>query len=217
MKPTTSKPSGTLQGQYAGFVSRSIAYTIDLLVIVVTIALVGATLNLFLQFFRLDELLDTMLASQTILGTSLRIITFLGSTAFISFSYFVLAWTLTAGQSVGKLLIGIRIVPLDGTNITFWRSTLRYFALLLSALILFIGLLWVLVSDRRQGWHDKIAKTCVIYDWPAHEDDGVIGQLRSRWTHVKHTRQRLYARRAEQKAAGSDSQTDVTAEEIEST
>ena len=85
----------------------------------------------------------------------------------------------------------------------------------LVSLILFIGLLWVLVSDERQGWHDKIARTCVIYDWPAREDDGVVGRLQSRWSYVKHTRRRLKDQRAEKKARGSEGEIEAAPEETE--
>jgi uncharacterized RDD family membrane protein YckC len=99
MKTMTNPPS-TLQGQYAGFISRLIAYTIDLLVVIATITIVGITVEMFLRFFRLDQLIDTLLESQNIVGDVLRFLTLLGSIAFISFSYFVLIWTFTAGQSV---------------------------------------------------------------------------------------------------------------------
>ena len=214
MKPKSNPPS-TLQGQYAGFASRFMAYTVDLLVVIATITIVGITVDMFLRFFGLDELIDTLVTGQNVLGEGLRFLTFLGSVAFISFSYFVLIWTFTAGQSVGKLLIGLRIVPLDGSKMGFGRSIIRYFAFLLSALILFIGLFWVLVSDNRQGWHDKIARTCVIYDWPAREDDGVVGRLQSRWSYVKHTRRRLKDQRAEKKTRGGDGEIEPGPEETE--
>lgn len=214
MKPQTDPPS-TLQGQYAGFISRLIAYTIDLLVVIATITIVGITVDMFLRFFGLDEFIDTLLTGQNVLGEILRFFAFVGSIAFISFSYFVLIWTFTAGQSVGKLLMGLRIVPLDGSKMGFGRSVIRYFAFLLSAVVLFIGLFWVLVSDSRQGWHDKIARTCVIYDWPAREDDGVVGRLQSRWSYVKHTRRRLKEQRAEKKARGGAPEIEAAPEETE--
>ncbi len=214
MKQKTNPPS-TLQGQYAGFVSRLIAYSIDLLVIIATITIVGIAADFFLRYFQLDDLLTSLVESKNIVGEVLRFLTFLGSVAFITFGYFVLIWTFTAGQSVGKLLIGLRIVPLDGSKMGFGRSIVRYFAFLLSALILFIGLLWVLISDRRQGWHDKIARTCVIYDWPAREDDGVIGRLQSRWSYVKHTRRRLKDQKAEKKTRGGEGEIEAAAEETE--
>ena len=194
MKTKTPPPS-PLQGQYAGFASRFIAYIVDLLVIVGAITVVGIVFSLLLNFFRLNQLIDNLLASDSALGDILRVITFLGSVAFISFSYFVLVWTFTAGQSVGKALVGVRIVPTDGSKITVWRAIVRYFAFILSALVLFLGLLWVLISDSRQGWHDKIARTYVIYDWPAREDETFLVNWQGHWHDIKHTRKRLKERR----------------------
>ncbi len=192
-------PPSTLQGQYAGFVSRFLAYIIDILVVIAIVTILGFTGDIILRFFRIDEFLASLLATDNVLGDVLRAMALLGSIAFINFAYFVIIWTVTAGQSVGKVLIGLRIVPLNGTRITILRAIIRYFAFLASALVLFIGLLWVLVSDRRQGWHDKIAGTCVIYDWPAREDDGMIGRLQSRWDNLKHTRRLIRRKRAERK------------------
>jgi uncharacterized RDD family membrane protein YckC len=194
----TTTPPSTLQGQYAGFISRFLAYMVDVLIVIAALAILGITVDIILRFFRLDDLVSELLASDNLAGEILRALTLLGSIAFISFSYFVVIWTVTAGQSVGKVLLGLRIVPMDGSRITLWKAMLRYFAFLFSAAILFIGLLWVLISDTRQGWHDKFVNTCVIYDWPARENDGVIGTIHSRWSHVKNTRKRLKGRRTEQ-------------------
>jgi len=172
---------------------------VDILVIIAIVTILGFTADIILRFFRIDEVLATLLATDNVLGDVLRAMALLGSIAFINFAYFVIIWTVTAGQSVGKILIGLRIVPLNGSRISIWRAIIRYFAFLASALILFIGLLWVLVSDRRQGWHDKIAGTCVIYDWPAREDDGVIGRIQSRWDNLKHTRRLIRRKRSQRK------------------
>ena len=40
----------------------------------------------------------------------------------------------------------------------------RLFAYLISALPLFLGFAWIAIDRRRQGWHDKIAGTLVVYD-----------------------------------------------------
>jgi hypothetical protein len=50
----------------------------------------------------------------------------------------------------------------NGQNLKFWRSTRRAIGDLLAALPLFVGFLWVLVDDRRQGWHDKLADSIVV-------------------------------------------------------
>ena len=38
----------------------------------------------------------------------------------------------------------------------------RYFAYYISMLPLFLGILWVGIDKRKQGWHDKLAGTVVI-------------------------------------------------------
>ena len=200
MKQKTTLPPSTLQGQYAGFVSRFLAYIIDLLVVIAIVTILGLTADIILRFFRIDEFIASLLSTDNLLGDVLRATAFLGSIAFVNFAYFVIIWTVTAGRSVGKLLIGVRIVPLNGSRISIFRAIIRYFAFILAALPLFIGLLWFLISDRRQGWHDKIAGTCVIYDWPAREDDGMIGRVQSRWHSLKHTRRLIRTKRAERKS-----------------
>jgi uncharacterized RDD family membrane protein YckC len=39
---------------------------------------------------------------------------------------------------------------------------IRYFASILSALILGLGYFWVVFDGRKQSWHDKFAGTVVV-------------------------------------------------------
>ena len=59
----------------------------------------------------------------------------------------------------GKMLLNMKIVDADtlGKPSTY-RLLLRYFGY-----ILFPGFLWIAVDRRKQGWHDKLANTVVIY------------------------------------------------------
>jgi uncharacterized RDD family membrane protein YckC len=84
-------------------------------------------------------------------------------------------WTLT-GQTPGKLLLGLRIVRAKNDQITLWQAIRRYVGYYLSALALYAGYWWVLVDNRRQGWHDKLAGTIVVYAWEARV--GAIMQAR---------------------------------------
>jgi uncharacterized RDD family membrane protein YckC len=81
-------------------------------------------------------------------------------------AYFIFFWTL-AGQTPGKTLMGLRIVTTDGQSPSFGRSVRRLLGYIVSIIAMFIGFLWILVDNRRQGWHDKIAGTLVIYAWEA--------------------------------------------------
>jgi uncharacterized RDD family membrane protein YckC len=46
--------------------------------------------------------------------------------------------------------------------------------LVLAALPLYLGFLWSLVDNRRQGLHDKVAGTCVVYAWAARPDEAFL-------------------------------------------
>jgi uncharacterized RDD family membrane protein YckC len=45
---------------------------------------------------------------------------------------------------------------------TLGRLVLRLLAYLVSALPFYLGFFWAALDRRRQGWHDKIARTIVI-------------------------------------------------------
>jgi uncharacterized RDD family membrane protein YckC len=47
--------------------------------------------------------------------------------------------------------------------------------------IFFLGYLWILVDDRRQGWHDKLARTLVVYHGLDERWSGIPGQAQARW------------------------------------
>lgn len=64
--------------------------------------------------------------------------------------------------TLGKQALGIYVTDLDGNQITFLKATLRYFAKILSTLILFIGYIMVAFTEKRQGLHDMIAGTLVL-------------------------------------------------------
>lgn len=65
----------------------------------------------------------------------------------------------------GKLAIGIKVVRPDGETISFLRGFARYWAYLLSSLILGIGLLMAAFTERKQALHDLICDTLVVDKW----------------------------------------------------
>jgi uncharacterized RDD family membrane protein YckC len=70
--------------------------------------------------------------------------------------------------------MGLQVIPLKGGRMGFIRATLRYFGYIVSTIPLFFGFIWILFSRKRQGWHDKIARTCVVYSWEAKSDEVVL-------------------------------------------
>ncbi len=91
--------------------------------------------------------------------------TFLPGLLFLG--YFIVAIALR-GATVGKTLLKIKVVDAHG-NVPGWGPALiRYAVVLAGNLLCGVGALLVYLSPlfdssgRRQGWHDKAAKTFVV-------------------------------------------------------
>jgi uncharacterized RDD family membrane protein YckC len=67
--------------------------------------------------------------------------------------------------------MGLRVLTTGGGKLTVFRAFLRLVGYLVSAVPLFGGFIWVLVDDQRQGFHDKIGQTYVVYAWAARPDE----------------------------------------------
>jgi uncharacterized RDD family membrane protein YckC len=120
---------------YAGFAPRLLAALIDWLIFFVVSAPVS------ILFFK---------------GSA--IMPLLGAAAVIGF------WR-ACGATPGKLAAGIRIVDAGtGRPAPTRRLLLRLACYLLSALPLYLGFVWIAFDRRKQGWHDKIARTLVIHE-----------------------------------------------------
>ena len=76
--------------------------------------------------------------------------------------YFALLESSERGATVGKMAMGLRVVTSDGQRLSFMNATGRYFAKILSFLILCIGFIMVAFTDKKRGLHDIIAGTLVI-------------------------------------------------------
>jgi uncharacterized RDD family membrane protein YckC len=80
----------------------------------------------------------------------------------VSWLYYALMESSAKQATLGKMALGIMVTDLEGRRIGFGRATGRYFAKILSALILGIGFLMAAFTARKQGLHDMIAGTLVI-------------------------------------------------------
>lgn len=76
--------------------------------------------------------------------------------------YCALMETSVLQATLGKLVIGAKVVDANGERLTFGRATGRHFAKCLSALLLCTGYLMVAFDERKRGLHDMIARTFVI-------------------------------------------------------
>jgi uncharacterized RDD family membrane protein YckC len=77
--------------------------------------------------------------------------------------YYALLEGGASGQTVGKRVLGIRVVDkLTGGPIGTGRGFGRWFAQLLSGLVCFVGYLWMLWNPDSQTWHDIIVDSYVV-------------------------------------------------------
>ena len=74
-------------------------------------------------------------------------------------------WLFTGlkGQTLGKMAVGIKVVNAEGSVPGLGSAALReVLGKTVSLIALCLGFLWVIWDERKQGWHDKIAKTYVL-------------------------------------------------------
>ena len=79
----------------------------------------------------------------------------------IKIAYFAGFWV-WRGQTPGKMAMGIKVIRTDSSPLTLQYALLRYLGYIVSAIILFVGFIWIALDSRKQGIHDKIADTYVV-------------------------------------------------------
>ena len=85
----------------------------------------------------------------------------LGGLALVSFIA-VPCW-LWLGATPGHLLLSLRVADAAGARrLSIGQAVLRWLATWGALLPAAAGLLWMFFDPRRQGWHDRLAGTCVV-------------------------------------------------------
>lgn len=69
----------------------------------------------------------------------------------------------TRGGTLGKLALGLKIIRADGSGVPVGLAIGRYFAQILSSLILLIGYIMAGFDPEKRSLHDRICDTRVIY------------------------------------------------------
>jgi uncharacterized RDD family membrane protein YckC len=108
-------------------------------------------------------LIDWIILS--LLGAALRAIaggaagTQMGTLLLIAYSVLLIGGP---GQTVGMMVLGIMVVATDGSKAGYLRAFIRWLGSILSALVLYLGFLWIAWDPQKQAWHNKIAGTYVV-------------------------------------------------------
>lgn len=131
---STSTGSSTTSYRHAGFWIRVVASLIDAIVI--------AAISFVIQ---------------QIIGKSDALSTLIGAV------YQIGMWVKNDGMTLGKKVMGIKVIQTNGQPMDIKTGIIRYIGYLVSGFALAIGFIWVAFDKNKQGWHDKIANTYVIY------------------------------------------------------
>jgi uncharacterized RDD family membrane protein YckC len=151
--------------QYGGFVSRLLAFIMDLIIIAIISFLGTTVIGIIAEFFDLSFLWRTFGGASQLSVTPLQAVVALTAglfSALFGFIYFLFFWVLV-GFTPGKGFLGLRIVRCDGERLGLGRAIVRLVGYWVSFIFLGLGFIWILFDRRRQGWHDKLAGTCVVY------------------------------------------------------
>ncbi len=63
----------------------------------------------------------------------------------------------------GKLILGLLVVDArTGAKLDLLQAVIRYLGYFVSTLPLCLGFLWIAFDSRKQGFHDKLARTLVV-------------------------------------------------------
>lgn len=155
---------------YGGFWIRVGAYIIDAVILMIGQFLIFAIFGVsMLGAASLDP--ESAGIFETTGGVIAYLITLVGSVL-----YFALLESSSKQATLGKMALGLVVTDLNGNRISFLRALGRYFAKILSSLILGIGYIMVGFTERKQGLHDMLASTLVLRGNPGQTgvDTGVF-------------------------------------------
>jgi uncharacterized RDD family membrane protein YckC len=144
----------TVSGHYTGAVTRAVSAALDVAIITTSYTLGVAGLTFLAGIFFGSSLTDLG-------GQSPLAIAALATWAFVySFSSHAVA-----GRTLGKGIVGIRVVSADGSPLSVRQALVRTLAFPLSILLFGIGFLMIPFQREHRALHDLIAGTSSVYDW----------------------------------------------------
>jgi uncharacterized RDD family membrane protein YckC len=141
-----ARPAGSAQVAYGGFWIRLVAYIIDAILLSLAFGVLASIFGVSIFEPNMENFDPTLNLVTLVIG----------------WLYFALLESSERGATVGKMAMGLRVVTSDGQRLSFLNATGRYFAKIISAIILLIGFIMIGFTDKKRGLHDMIAGTLVI-------------------------------------------------------
>ncbi|WP_395330908.1 RDD family protein [Novosphingobium sp. BL-8H] len=156
---------------YGGFWWRVLAYLIDFVILYIATIFVMMIFGLGMgSSFMAFQQNPGAVVGYVMLNSLVSLV--------LNWLYFAVLESSPWQGTVGKLAVGLVVTDVNGNRISFLRATGRYFAKILSGIILCIGYIMVGFTERKQGLHDIIASTLVYKTRDPreaqHVDEGVF-------------------------------------------
>ena len=143
--------------QYAGFWIRVLAAIID--------GIILAVADTIVQYVALRPFMAALQAEQATPADAMGVLAaagvvwLVGSVIGCCYESIFIS---RMGATPGKMALGLKVVRPDGGPVDLGRAVGRYFAKILSALILGIGYIMVAFDSEKRGLHDMICDTRVV-------------------------------------------------------
>ncbi len=141
--------------EWGGFWRRASAFVVDACVI-----LLLAAVMFTLSYIGYKVGLSAHGKSLTWQNATALLVLLCGGGIVLSGAYFVFFHAMD-GQTIGKRLLGLRVVGFEQAAVTFFQALVRWLAAAGFAPIC-LGFFWVLWSREKRAWHDLLARTWVI-------------------------------------------------------
>jgi len=150
---------------YAGFWKRFLAHIIDQIVVGIAEGIVLIPLFLVVgigaagagaseEFEGQEGMFMALLAGPILLAILIAVVG--------TWLYYALMESSRLQGTLGKMALSIKVTDLSGNRVTFGRATGRYFAKIVSSLILMIGYIMAGFTQQKQALHDIIAGCLVV-------------------------------------------------------
>ncbi|WP_066254873.1 RDD family protein [Neobacillus drentensis] len=148
----------SIQFQIAGLGSRSAAFIIDQLLLMVI-----NVLSLIVLFFVLDGMSELEFI---LVGNSLPIAITIIALFIVNWGYFFVFEFFSGGRTVGKKLMGIRVIQENGHSITLLSSFIRNLIRIIDSLptAYFLGIIMIFFHSKHKRLGDIVAGTIVVHE-----------------------------------------------------
>jgi uncharacterized RDD family membrane protein YckC len=143
--------------QFAGFWIRLLAWLIDSIILGVVQSIIQfAALRPMLG---MGDISSSDPAALFAAAGAVGVLTLVGIVLAASYEGIFVA---QMGATPGKMALGMKVVRPDGSRVDLGRAFGRYFAKILSMIILFIGYIMIAFDSEKRGLHDMICDTRVV-------------------------------------------------------